>query len=1073
MASRAETEASINNDHGLLAKPLHLQRLEQAVRLEPFLNYIENVYNESQSDNENIDEGSHSDFDLGSGIFKEKFNYKQERRCDRLRLYNFSKVKKNRVWLKDILLSDSSDSDDSSESITEEDLHDMLKLHKYQKTAQTEFHNNPELRQFQYYGSGLLSNYDKFHDNQKLVLGGKKLKEKKAEKRKVKLKKAKNEGKNSKEEQDSASGSKRGHGRNQKGDDHGDGHVQKHHSRKKSSVSHEAVMNLKRKRLWVAIGKKEIGRAQKQMLAAHKETLTVAKKLALACQREVRKSTLTSQKLVKDIPTRARRLTKEMMLYWKRYEKVEKEHRKRAEKEAQEQLRLDIELREAKRQQRKLNFLITQTELYAHFMSRKVTGLHDVQEEQILRQLDEPKKDPGAPTLTFLKEDENYCPDDMKTLALENANSAYKAHVSKTAEFDSLLPPAVKQEMFTMQNEFDENFKLTNPSIEADEEYPQPAMFVGKLKTYQLKGMNWLYSLYDKGINGILADEMGLGKTVQTIAFLATLIKAQGIWGPFLIIAPASTLHNWQQEFAKFVPKFKVLPYWGNTTDRKVLRKFWSQTDLHTENASFHVLITSYQLVVQDVKYFQRIKWQYMVLDEAQAIKSTSSQRWKILLSFNCRNRLLLTGTPIQNSMAELWALLHFIMPTLFDSHDEFNEWFSKDIESHAENKTVIDEKHLSRLHKILQPFMLRRVKKDVENELSDKIEILVYCPLTRRQKLLYQNLRKKISIDDLMQSSSTVSSHSQSATSSLMNLVMQFRKVCNHPDLFEKREVKSPFFFKSLLYILPKLLYRQGLLFLNNFKNQHISHKMFGIFYPDHIHYNLFPGNAGENDFDISDDENDDLSQDISDDENDDLSQARNFYEIDCNNPSAPPPRFAFTNTPEIHLDFDASSGKMQYYEALIDNNLIVHETNHYAEQTIGSSIPRKHSRSKKWEPTSKEEMPVFIALIILQGIVKKPTNEKYWSKRHSISTPFFSKVMSYRRFNLIYRFLHFSDNETFVTETHECPKLSKIWPVLKYLTIRFKEVVKPDRDVTIDESLMLFKGRLGWKQYMPLKRS
>ncbi|GFT08632.1 piggyBac transposable element-derived protein 4 [Trichonephila clavipes] len=198
-----------------------------------------------------------------------------------------------------------------------------------------------------------------------------------------------------------------------------------------------------------------------------------------------------------------------------------------------------------------------------------------------------------------------------------------------------------------------------------------------------------------------------------------------------------------------------------------------------------------------------------------------------------------------------------------------------------------------------------------------------------------------------------------------------------------------------------------------------------------------------------------DDFDFDINDDENDDLSQARNFYEIDCINPSAPPPRFAFTNTPEIHLDFDASSGKMQYYEALIDNNLIdliVHETqivmlNKLLGAAFLAGIPEASS--------------------------KKPTNEQYWSKRHSISTPFFSKVMSYRRFNLIYRFLHFSDNETFVTETHECPKLSKIWPVLKYLTIRFKEVVTPDRDVTIDESLMLFKGRLGWKQYMPLKRS
>ncbi|GFY23758.1 piggyBac transposable element-derived protein 4 [Trichonephila clavipes] len=159
-----------------------------------------------------------------------------------------------------------------------------------------------------------------------------------------------------------------------------------------------------------------------------------------------------------------------------------------------------------------------------------------------------------------------------------------------------------------------------------------------------------------------------------------------------------------------------------------------------------------------------------------------------------------------------------------------------------------------------------------------------------------------------------------------------------------------------------------------------------------------------------------DDFDFDISDDENDDLSQARNFYEIDCNNPSAPPPRFAFTNTPEIHLDFDASSGKMQYLEALIDNNLIdliVHETK----------------------------------IVMLNKLL---------GEAFLASTP-----------------EHFSDNETFATETHECPKLSKIWPVLKYLTIRFKEVVIPDRDVTIDESLMLFKGRLGRKQYMPLKRS
>ena len=120
--------------------------------------------------------------------------------------------------------------------------------------------------------------------------------------------------------------------------------------------------------------------------------------------------------------------------------------------------------------------------------------------------------------------------------------------------------------------------------------------------------------------------------------------------------------------------------------------KFWGQSNLHQKSSSFHIVITSYQLVITDFKFFNRIKWQYLVLDEAQAIKSSSSQRWKMLLEFKCRNRLLLSGTPIQNTMAELWSLLHFVMPTLFDSHEEFDDWFSKDIESSAESKSQVDE---------------------------------------------------------------------------------------------------------------------------------------------------------------------------------------------------------------------------------------------------------------------------------------------------------------------------------------------------------------------------------------------
>ena len=137
-----------------------------------------------------------------------------------------------------------------------------------------------------------------------------------------------------------------------------------------------------------------------------------------------------------------------------------------------------------------------------------------------------------------------------------------------------------------------------------------------------------------------------------------------------------------------------------------------------------HIVITSYQLIAQDEKYFKRVKWHHMILDEAQAIKNFNSQRWSVLLSSESSNRLLLTGTPIQNSMAELWDLLHFITPDLFDSHDQFQEWFSKDIEAQCQNdEGEINKRHLERLHKVLKPFMLRRVKKDVESEIGPKKE--------------------------------------------------------------------------------------------------------------------------------------------------------------------------------------------------------------------------------------------------------------------------------------------------------------------------------------------------------------
>jgi len=365
---------------------------------------------------------------------------------------------------------------------------------------------------------------------------------------------------------------------------------------------------------------------------------------------------------------------------------------------------------------------------------------------------------------------------------------------------------------------------LLNPSTMPQQEsfVQTPSSFKGSLKSYQIRGLNWLLNLYDQGINGILADEMGLGKTVQSIAFLSYLAGSKDIWGPFLVVAPNSTLHQWQQEVSKFAPDLRILPYWGAAKERQILRAAWSSKALGTRDAPFHVLITSYNAVVADEKYFHRMRFRVMVLDEAQAIKNAASLRWKCLLNLKCRNRVLLTGTPIQNSMNELWALLHFSMPELFESREEFSDWFGRDVEDAATEGARLDQRQLQRLHMILKPFMLRRVKRDVENEMPPKIEVTLPCKLSATQRRIYKLLQQKIYLAHALETASAASKRSFLATlsgpsaglgatdpaapDSLVTLVMQFRKVCNHPELYEKKRVLSPFYFgHQIFYPLSK----------------------------------------------------------------------------------------------------------------------------------------------------------------------------------------------------------------------------------------------------------------------------
>ncbi|KAK9451476.1 SNF2 family N-terminal domain-containing protein [Limtongia smithiae] len=628
--------------------------------------------------------------------------------------------------------------------------------------------------------------------------------------------------------------------------------------------------------IWRDIARKDAPKIARVITSSVSIKQTNARKTVQLAVKEARRWQFRTNKNVKDLQAKARRAMREMLVYWKRNEREERDSRRKAEKEAMDRAKKDEEQREARRQARKLNFLITQTELYSHFIGRKIKtdeieagstddGVAvDEKEAQVQKQAsaaeraNKPEEDDelirnarktGVAELDFDGAEDA----DLHRAALENAHSAVVSAQNRAKTFDK--PAHVDADTGEM------NFQ--NPTTLGEIDIQQPKLLSCTLKGYQLKGLNWLVNLYEQGINGILADEMGLGKTVQSISVMAYLAEVHNIWGPFLVIAPASTLHNWQQEITKFVPDFKALPYWGNAKDRKILRKFWDRKQLtYTKDAPFHVLITSYQLIVADAQYFQRIKWQYMVLDEAQAIKSSSSTRWKSLLGFQCRNRLLLTGTPIQNSMQELWALLHFIMPTLFDSHDEFSEWFSKDIESHATSNTQLNEEQLKRLHMILKPFMLRRVKKHVQSELGDKIEIDLYCDLTYRQREMYRALKAQINIQDIMDQVD-----SDDSSQNLMNLVMQFRKVCNHPDLFERSDTKSPLslalfprtgsFLREgnvldveyntrnfINYKMPKMLYREGLLTnpgeksQAGFRNKYLDH-MLNIWEPDYIREN------------------------------------------------------------------------------------------------------------------------------------------------------------------------------------------------------------------------------------------
>ncbi|XP_031743556.1 probable helicase CHR10 isoform X3 [Cucumis sativus] len=308
------------------------------------------------------------------------------------------------------------------------------------------------------------------------------------------------------------------------------------------------------------------------------------------------------------------------------------------------------------------------------------------------------------------------------------------------------------------------------------------------LKPYQIDGVQWLIRRYHLGVNVILGDEMGLGKTLQAISFLSYLKVHQISPTPFLVLCPLSVTDGWVSEIVKFAPCLKVLQYVGDKETRRNARRRMCEhaTEQPVSDAlfPFDILLTTYDIALMDQDFLSQIPWQYAVIDEAQRLKNPSSVLYNVLLErFLIPRRLLMTGTPIQNNLSELWALLHFCMPSVFGTLDQFISIFKDSGDLTLGHGKMNGHEHFKSLKYVLSVFLLRRTKAKLSESgvllLPPLTETTVMVPLVNLQRKVYMSLLRK-ELPKLLAVSAGSSNHQ-----SLQNIVIQLRKACSHPYLF------------------------------------------------------------------------------------------------------------------------------------------------------------------------------------------------------------------------------------------------------------------------------------------------
>lgn len=336
----------------------------------------------------------------------------------------------------------------------------------------------------------------------------------------------------------------------------------------------------------------------------------------------------------------------------------------------------------------------------------------------------------------------------------------------------------------------------------------QPDYIQGKLLDHQLEGFAWLQNQYNQQRNAILADEMGLGKTIQSLCFLQYLSQEHNNEGPFLIVAPTSTVFNWQREASKWTPNLDTIIYLGDSVSRKKISEyeFIHNPKKPTQHLvpRFNIAITTYTYVNSDINKLKKIKWEVIIVDEAQRLKNSESKLYKLCGELGTNFKLLLTGTPIQNSVDELVNLVKYIIPNkqkmIEEIDDLTNKLANKPVTSGGKKGETNDsdkEAALKKLKGILKNHMLRRTVQDANLNFPELEEKIVKLNLTNSQKHLYKNIiLKNYSVLNNAESvlgkptAKASKRSSENLRVSLINILMHLRLVCDHPDLFYSRSV-------------------------------------------------------------------------------------------------------------------------------------------------------------------------------------------------------------------------------------------------------------------------------------------